>query len=293
MKNVKKVTKHKKLKVVVGLVLAAIVIMSVAIGVSTEKNETLISKEQLKVITDTEKKDETTTDDVEEKDNAENIMVFGNGEIFGGDNGPVEEWENLSQDVHIIQFPYTIPNSNVVIQKITGYSGVFVENGADTETVNTAAAIISNNNSSSVEFVNVTLECNGEILNFQASDIPSGATVVAMENNQSEFINGTYYNCQADIAWLDELDMSESQVKVEENEEGYLEVTNISDDDIPCIRIFYKYYMKEENMFVGGITYTVKVNELKKGKMVTVTPTHYVPGASKVVMIRTYSSESE
>lgn len=293
MKNIKKVIKHKKLKAILGLVLATIVITSIAIVLSTKKKEILISQNKSEVATDTEKNDKISTEDIGEKDSDEKVISFGNGEILDVDNGPVEEWGDLPQDVHIIQFPYTIPNSNVVIQKITGYSGVFVENGADTETVNTAAAIISNNSSSSVEFINVTVECNGEMLNFQASDIPSGATVVAMESNQSGFINGTYYNCQADIAWLNELDMSESQVKVEENEDGDLDVTNISEEDIPCIRVFYKYYMKEENMFVGGITYTVKVNGLKKGKTVTVTPTHYVPGASKVVMIRTYSSESE
>lgn len=278
MKNI------KKSKVILAIVLAALVITSVAIGVSSKEKERP---------TNGEKKNEISTDNVEEKERDENIISFGNGGSLGIENDSVEEWEDVPQDAHIIQFPYTVPNSSVVIQKITGYTGIFIENGADTETVNTVTAIISNHNSKSVEFINVTVECNGEKLVFQASDIPAGATVVAMESNQSEFKNGTYYNCQADIAWLNELDMSESQVKVEENEKGSLDVTNISEEDISCVRIFYKYYMKEENMFVGGITYTVKVDGLKKGKTVTITPTHYVVGASKVVMVRTYSSESE
>ena len=83
-----------------------------------------------------------------------------------------------------------------------------------------------------------------------------------------------------------------SMVKnVEETAEGSLLVTNITETDIPCIRIFYKFYMYDTNVYVGGITYTAKVTNLAAGASCIVTPSHYLQGYSKIIMVKTYDTE--
>ena len=84
--------------------------------------------------------------------------------------------------------------------------------------------------------------------------------------------------------------MSADQVKVEETENGSLLVTNLTDEEIPCVRIFYKFYMEEEEAYVGGITYTAKLTGLSAGGSQTVSPSHYAAGSSRVMMVRTYDS---
>ena len=84
--------------------------------------------------------------------------------------------------------------------------------------------------------------------------------------------------------------MAESQVQVADNGSDGLTVTNVSGADIPCVRIFYKYYMSDENAYVGGIAYTAKLTGLAAGQTITVTPSHYASGASRVVMVRTYDT---
>ena len=84
--------------------------------------------------------------------------------------------------------------------------------------------------------------------------------------------------------------MSEGQVLVEENEDGSLLVTNLTDKTIPTIRIFYKYYMYDEEVYVCGITYTARIRDLEGGASCVIAPSHYMAGASKVVMVRTYDT---
>ena len=93
-----------------------------------------------------------------------------------------------------------------------------------------------------------------------------------------------------DQAETDEFEMSEDKVRVEETGEGSLRITNLTDEEIPCVRIFYKFYMEEEQTYVGGITYTAKVTGLSAGGSQTVTPSHYSSGNSLVMMVRIYDT---
>ena len=84
--------------------------------------------------------------------------------------------------------------------------------------------------------------------------------------------------------------MSEDKVQVEESGEQSLTVTNLTDEDIPAVRVFYKFYMEDEGTYVGGITYTAKITNLGAGASQTITPSHYVQGSSRVMMVRTYDT---
>ena len=84
--------------------------------------------------------------------------------------------------------------------------------------------------------------------------------------------------------------MSEDKVQVEESGEQSLTVTNLTDEDIPAVRVFYKFYMEDEGTYVGGITYTAKLTGLSAGGSQTVSPSHYAAGSSRVMMVRTYDS---
>lgn len=127
-------------------------------------------------------------------------------------------------------------------------------------------------------------------MEFDASDIPAGATIVVQEKNKTAYQSGTYADCSAVVAEMGEFEMSADQVKVEETENGSLLVTNLTDEEIPCVRIFYKFYMEEEEAYVGGITYTAKLTGLSAGGSQTVSPSHYAAGSSRVMMVRTYDS---
>ena len=85
--------------------------------------------------------------------------------------------------------------------------------------------------------------------------------------------------------------MSESQVRVTENGNNTLSIRNLTNKSIPTVRVFYKYYMKEEGVFVGGIAFTVRLTRLGAGATVTVQPAHYNSQTCRVVMVLTYDTE--
>jgi hypothetical protein len=85
--------------------------------------------------------------------------------------------------------------------------------------------------------------------------------------------------------------MSQNQVQVIDNGDNTLTIQNLTNKTIPTVRIFYKYYMKQEGVYVGGIAFTVRVTRLGPGASITIQPSHYTSQTSRVVMVLTYDSE--
>lgn len=235
---------------------------------SSEKNETGADKDE----------DEGT---VGNNEGAADSALSGSGGI--GEEGAAQQWEEKF-------FPYAIDGTALVVQNISSYDGIFLEDGSDGQVTGVAAMVVENTGDTNVEYAAITINCNGEILEFDASDIPAGATIVVQEKNKTAYQSGTYADCSAVVAEMGEFEMSADQVKVEETENGSLLVTNLTDEEIPCVRIFYKFYMEEEEAYVGGITYTAKLTGLSAGGSQTVSPSHYAAGSSRVMMVRTYDS---
>ena len=155
--------------------------------------------------------------------------------------------------------------------------------------LNGAALVVENTGSSSVEYAEICIVQGGCELRFKLSALPAGATGVIQEASRLAPATGEIESCTADVATTG-MGMAESQVQVADNGSDGLTVTNVSGADIPCVRIFYKYYMADENAYVGGIAYTAKLTGLAAGQTITVTPSHYASGASRVVMVRTYDT---
>lgn len=189
-------------------------------------------------------------------------------------------------------FPYSIPGSGLVIEQINSYDGLFLEDGSDKEVSNVTAMVLTNTGDACAEYIEITIDRDGVQLKFIASALESGGSMIVLEADGKQFSNGTYSNCVADVATLSEFTMSENQVRVEETAEGNLLVTNLTESDIPCVRIFYKFYMNDTKVYVGGITYTAKVTNLGAGGSCTITPSHYLRGYSKIIMVKTYDTDA-
>ena len=191
-----------------------------------------------------------------------------------------------------IELPYAIPGSSLIIERINPYDGLFLEDGSDQEVSNIMAMVLRNTGDTCIEYANIIVECEGTKLQFTASSLAPGSAAIVLEANRKQFSEGTYTKCSAEISEVEELEMSQDKVQVEDNPEGGIRITNISQEEIPCIRIFYKFYMSDMDAYVGGITYTAKVVDLKAGQSCVVKPSHYLQGYSKIVMVKTYDTDA-
>ncbi len=207
----------------------------------------------------------------------------------GNENPEVSPTPGITED---ISFPYSIPDRNLVVRKISAYDGIFLEDGSDTEVEGIAAIILENTGDEAVEYAEVELSGTAGQFVFICTDIPAGGVAVVQEKEAAAMREDiSWRRCEAAVARLDELEMSEGEVIVTEGENNSLIVENISNKDIPVVRIYYKFYSEENDAYVGGITYTVKISDLTEGSKVTVSPSHYATGFSKVLMVRIYDTD--
>lgn len=203
----------------------------------------------------------------------------------------VNQLEKQEEEVEKnITFPYAIPGTELVIQKIEPFDGIFLEDGTDEAVSNVTTMLLENKGYMDIEYAEISIKCDDKKLEFEVSVLPGGSSMIIQEKNKAQYKKGTYQECRADAAEAGRLEMSEKQVKVTEKGNDSLEVTNLTDEMIPMVRIFYKYYMEKENVYVGGITYTAKIDDLEKGSTQVVTPKHYIDGDSRIVMVRTYEN---
>lgn len=178
-----------------------------------------------------------------------------------------------------------------MIQKIAAYDGVFLEDGTDEEITGVAAMVLENTGETAVEYTRISLNAGGETWSFEATAIPAGQTVVVQEADRAAYRDAVLTGCTADVAELEAMEMSEDQVRVTDNGDNSLTVTNLTQEPIVCVRVFYKYYMEDLDVYVGGIAYTAKVTDLQPGEEVQIIPSHYAAGSSRIVMVRTYDTE--
>ena len=190
--------------------------------------------------------------------------------------------------VNGIQFPYVM--ENLTVQKVQSFDGTYLEDGSNKEVTGIAAILVTNTGEKCVEYAEISLAGDGIEWKFDLSALEAGESCVVLEANGAQYTQGIYTSCSSETALLDEMDMSKNLVEVTETKSGALNVKNVSKEDIPCVRVFYKYYSEDEDVYIGGIAYTAKVTDLKAGFTKMVTPSNYVAGQSKVIMVRTYDS---
>ena len=175
----------------------------------------------------------------------------------------------------------------MTIQRINGYSGIFIEDGSDKEVKNVAAIQVKNTSKQVVEYAQIELYNGDKKLVFEVSTLPANSSAVVMEKSKTTFDsskNVTYG--KSTVAYTDKLEKS-SDIKYKVLDNNGIEVTNKSKKDIACVRVFYKY-KSEEGYYVGGITYVAKVNNLKAGTSETIYPSHFATDGGQVMMVKTY-----
>lgn len=244
------------------------------------------------------KESDQNKDDVQKNEKGSKSEEDGKTEDEGGDSREAGENSGSSGgksgvlsttgEGKPISLPFRDDSRGIEIERIDNYSGYYIEDGTEDEIDSVAAVAVKNNSDEAIEYASIQLSQGGQILEFQVSLIPAGAQAVVMEANRNPYHADTeifYEGCTA--AYLTSMDMAQDKVSVTAGLDGGITVTNISKSDISELRIFYKNCL-DENVYMGGIAYNVKVEGLKSGESRTVYPSHYDPEHGKIMMVRVY-----
>lgn len=302
-------------KKIIGIIACIVVVLAVAIPVGMNKfgisvdgkssnksaqnsnsndDKTSENKEENKNDNNKEikdKEDSTTDKDNDKKSTSDNSNDSSNKGNNSSDNNSSTKDnssdKNNTSNGDKVSSNYNAPDASLTIQRINGYSGMFIEDGSDKEVKNVAAIQVKNTSKQVVEYAQIELYNGDKKLVFEVSTLPANSSAVVMEKSKTTFDsskNVTYG--KSTVAYTDKLEKS-SDIKYKVLDNNGIEVTNKSKKDIACVRVFYKY-KSEEGYYVGGITYVAKVNNLKAGTSETIYPSHFATDGGQVMMVKTY-----
>ena len=306
-------------KKIIGTIACIVVVLAVAIpvgmnkfgisvdGKSSNKSAQNSNSDENKTSENKEnddKEDKTTDKDVEtsseknnsdkdsksDKDNDKNSTSDNSNDSSNKGNNSSDNNssdKNNTSNGDKVSSNYNTPDASLTIQRINGYSGIFIEDGSDKEVKNVAAIQVKNTSKQVVEYAQIELYNGDKKLVFEVSTLPANSSAVVMEKSKTTFDsskNVTYG--KSTVAYTDKLEKS-SDIKYKVLDNNGIEITNKSKKDIGCVRVFYKY-KSEEGYYVGGITYVAKVNNLKAGTSETIYPSHFATDGGQVMMVKTY-----
>lgn len=176
------------------------------------------------------------------------------------------------------------PHASVIANRLISYDGPFLEDGTQEELIGVAALELRNTGDSVVEFVQAVVQQGQRQLRFEATFIPPGGTVLVLEADRMRYTDEpiTDFQCPA-IVGLEE--QGWQGIKVEPQGECGLTVTNLSQQKIGCVRVFYKQYYEAEGVYLGGITYCLVVTQLMPGESRSISPYRFATRYSRVVAV--------
>ena len=190
-----------------------------------------------------------------------------------------------------VSFPCRVPGYDLVIHRLAPYDGMFVEDGTNATVEKVAMLLVSNEGDYPIEYAQISVQCGDQTLRFDISALPAGEKLVVQEKTGQILANDVAQRASATVVRRANLDMSADQVEVTDNGDNTLTIRNLTKETIPTVRLFYKYYMENEDMFVGGIAFTVRITRLAGESSVTLQPSHYTSQSGRVVMVLTYDTE--
>ena len=184
-----------------------------------------------------------------------------------------------------ITLPVTIPGTTLLAEQLSAYEGPFLEDGAGQEGVDIAALHIYNAGEQEVQNACITLQMDIGNYVFYGEHIPSGATVVLLEMRASPYQKSIIKNC---TGWQATSDKAQQDgVLITDKDNGTLIVTNITNNTLKNLRLYYKSWLSPPGVYMGGITYSVTIEQLLPGQTEMLCPDRYATGYSKVVSVVT------
>lgn len=179
-------------------------------------------------------------------------------------------------------FPFLIPETKLVAQSLGLYEGELLELDSSEFVVDAAALEVTNQSDREVAFAYITLAVGEADYHFVATNLPAGSTSLLIE------MEGKAYradSCSACTAWVryGKTRSEDENLLVTEQGMDILRLENISEKTLENVVLYYKNYLIEESLYLGGVTYQMEIGTLQPGQCLEISPFRYVSGYSKII----------
>ena len=180
-----------------------------------------------------------------------------------------------------IKFPLHLNNSSLQIIRLVSYDGPYTEDGTDEEVIGVAALEIHNASELFLKNCSVELQMNGHHYKFIVYALPPFSKVLVLENERKPYVNSEMISYSADLEF--EKKSSTDYLITDIRDKRILAVENCSDEVLEKVEIWYKTFDKQSQMYIGGIAYSIYIEQLLPGQHSEYEPFHLAAGYSKIV----------
>ena len=208
------------------------------------------------------------------------VMNTGGNSVVRNDPTIAEVSEILAP----LNFPYNIPDTYLVLRDIVMYEGPYMEDGSNDYVVNVAAIIVENTAKFGVENATVTL-CwlNGQY-RFEVQMLPPGESVLVLDTNRQKYIKRQWTACAGEQQAVDQLSWKTNIQVIEKDD--LISLKNTSQEEYENINIYYKAYLTDENLYLGGRVQCFQVDRLDGYEFIQIRPYGYLSDYAKVLSLR-------
>ena len=176
----------------------------------------------------------------------------------------------------------TVVSGKLSCSNFGRYSGSFVENGSDRRVENVAVLLLTNRSQEYLDFARLTFTIGDKEAVFEATGIPPGKSAWVMEKNGLAIDQGAVFVCGEEVTSFRPVpDFSHLKISAED---GRLQITNLSNEPMEDVYIYYKNLHTDGN-FLGGITYRVAADKLPAAQSLLVNAGHSVENQTEIVCV--------
>lgn len=178
-----------------------------------------------------------------------------------------------------------ILSDELAVVSMGKYSGPYWEDGSNEDVKNIQMMVLKNTSDQDIQYAEITIEHKNGTAQYAITNLPSGECVQVLEKNRMKYTRkDVIHTSLSNVALLDKMPMHEKTFDIT-GLEGVINIKNISQDDIKgTIYVYYKNV--GEDMYLGGITYRIKIEDgMKAGEIKQLGAGHYNADKSEILMV--------
>jgi len=196
--------------------------------------------------------------------------------IFGLNTLPQQE---------TVLFPFAIEDTPLVVECPVCYDGPFTEAEGDAPIANGFALLLRNTSDMEILLAQVKLQKEQQQYCFEGSHIPPQASILLVENSGASWAGETFDLCTGTVEYAEHESLPETVVQIVDADMGAVAITNLTQEPLADLRLYYKNYLPDANIYVGGSTFTKTVETLSPGQTLYLPLDYYASGYSRIMKV--------
>lgn len=188
--------------------------------------------------------------------------------------------------------PVFVAGTDLLAEELVSYEGEYIEDTEFGEYVFVTGLLLRNTGEKGILCAKVKLIGECDTLDFEATYIPPGKSVLVLEKNRKETADTQFYSCVGQVEYSDDHWEEREEVEIQCLGNDLIQITNTAEKAVTGIELYYKTDYAHGLFYMGGITHCYRIRSLSAGKSVTVSPEYYASDCSQVVYIKTESQNN-